>query len=186
VPVYPGAFCAVNSLERILRKAVMGQKWKRVYLGIGSNRGNRKDNIFTALSRLASIPECRIIHVSSLYETKPVGGPPQRQFLNGVAVLMTSMKPEQLFSLLKLIETMMGRRKRSARWGPRCIDLDILLYSRQIVQEQRVTIPHPSMHKRAFVLVPFAEIAPKVRHPVLKKTVERLLYELNSQDVVRI
>ncbi len=157
----------------------MKRKWERVYLGIGSNAGNRKKNIKNALSFLTDTPELKIRKVSSLYETEPVGGPPQGKFLNGVIACITTLSPNKLIGSLKAIEKKMGRENTKVRWGPRIIDIDILLYGSRVLKTDKLTVPHPLLHLRRFVLEPLTEIAPKIKHPLLKKTALRLLREIS-------
>jgi 2-amino-4-hydroxy-6-hydroxymethyldihydropteridine diphosphokinase len=143
-----------------------------VYIGLGSNIGRRRQNIVRALSCLAADTSYRVTAVSSLYATSPVG-PAQRQFVNAVVRATTDRTPDEVLADLKAIERKMGR-KRTRRWGPRVIDLDILLYGTALVNTPRLHIPHPCMHERRFVLEPLAELAGRLRHPLLKKTVKKL------------
>lgn len=144
---------------------------KTVYLSLGSNVGDREANLREALTRLAHLGE--VGAVSSYYETEPVDFLAQPWFLNCVAALSTERMPRQLLASLQKIEQEMGR-KRSVPKGPRVIDLDILLFGSSVVDTPQLTIPHPAMHERRFVLEPLAEIAPDVRHPVFKRTAREL------------
>ncbi len=155
--------------------------WLKVYLGIGSNLGNRRRNVEKSLNLLKAEKEIRIKKQSSLYETKPVGGPKQRAFKNGVVLIETTLSVKSLLNVLKNIENKLGRKKDAKRWGPRIIDLDILAYDRVVFKSKLLTVPHPMMHERFFVLAPFAEIAPRFKHPLLNKTVKKLLSELESK-----
>jgi len=139
--------------------------------------GNRRKYIEAAIARLKSETGVVVVRVSSFIETKPVGGPPQGDFLNGVVEIETTLAPRELLNRLQEIENALGR-VRGERWGPRTMDLDILLYGGEIVREPDLVIPHPLMHERRFVLGPLAEIAPGVRHPVLRKTMKDLLERL--------
>jgi 2-amino-4-hydroxy-6-hydroxymethyldihydropteridine diphosphokinase len=127
------------------------------YLGIGSNLGDRKKNIKRALEILENIEGIRIEKVSKIYETEPLGGPPQGEFLNGVIKIKTSLSPFQLLRILKRIEKDLGRKKR-VRFGPREIDLDILFYGGKIINTRTLKIPHPRIFEREFVLKPLTEI----------------------------
>ena len=138
-----------------------------VYIGFGSNLGNRKDNINTALSLLGQLKEVDIVKVSSIIETDPLGGPKQGKFLNGVVKVMTAFSPDELLSALQLIENQLGR-KREVQFGPRTIDLDILLYGDKIINSSKLKIPHPHMFEREFVMGPLREIAPKVAEKIRK------------------
>ncbi|MBZ5687623.1 MAG: 2-amino-4-hydroxy-6-hydroxymethyldihydropteridine diphosphokinase [Acidobacteriia bacterium] len=146
-----------------------------VYLSLGSNIGDRETDLREAIQRLES--EGTVRSVSSVYETEPVEFTDQPQFLNCAVALETSSTPEQLMLQLLTIEQAMGRQ-RIQKKGPRTIDLDILLFGDEVVDTPGLTIPHPAMQHRRFVLEPLAEIAPDAIHPVLKKTVRRLLEEL--------
>jgi 2-amino-4-hydroxy-6-hydroxymethyldihydropteridine diphosphokinase len=146
-----------------------------VYLSLGSNIGDREAHLREAIRRLESAGKLRA--VSSIYETEPVEFTDQPQFLNCAVALETSSTPGQLMLQLLAIEKAMGRQ-RIQKKGPRTIDLDILLFGDEVVDTPGLTIPHPAMQHRRFVLEPLAEIAPEAIHPVLKKTVKQLLEEL--------
>jgi 2-amino-4-hydroxy-6-hydroxymethyldihydropteridine diphosphokinase len=152
------------------------------YVSIGSNLGDRLEYIREAIGKLKQVEEIKICKASSVYETQPVGHKNQGWFLNMILKLKTTLEPLHLLELLLGIENQMGR-KRNQKWGPRNIDLDILLYDDLILNSAKLTLPHPKMHQRRFVLVPLAEIAPRVVHPLLKKSIERLLVELSTDSV---
>ncbi|MFH1647561.1 MAG: 2-amino-4-hydroxy-6-hydroxymethyldihydropteridine diphosphokinase, partial [Chloroflexota bacterium] len=140
------------------------------YLGIGSNLGNRQENLERALGLLAQ--RMRLGRISSIYDTEPLGDTGQPRFLNMAVQVFTHLAPEGLLALAKGIETKMGRAGRSGQ--PRPIDIDILIYGDKVMQTPGLTIPHPHMTERSFVLVPLAEVAPDLRHPVSGKTMKEL------------
>lgn len=144
---------------------------KTVYLSIGSNLGDREVNLREAVKRLGAVGS--ITKVSSFYETEPVEVTDQPWFLNCAVELKTGKMPRQLMSALLQIERDMGRRRMRAK-GPRVIDIDILLFGSSVIALDELTVPHPAMHQRRFVLQPLAEIAPGVRHPILKQTAQQL------------
>ena len=150
------------------------------YIGVGANLGDREAGIFTALRALDALPTIKVVQASSLYETAPVGVTDQPLFLNGVAAVRTSLAPRGLLDVLLDIENKMGR-VRTLRWGPRVIDLDLLLYGDVRVAEPGLDVPHPRLRERGFVLVPLAEIAPTLRLPGDAKTVGELA-ELYAKD----
>jgi 2-amino-4-hydroxy-6-hydroxymethyldihydropteridine diphosphokinase len=152
------------------------------YLSLGSNLGDREAQLRAALDRLQT--EGRIVAVSSLYETEPVEFTDQAWFLNCAVALETTDTPEQLIAAILQMEQQMGRQ-RIQRKGPRTIDIDILLFDGEVLDSPALTIPHPAMHQRRFVLQPLAEIAPTVQHPVLKKTIQELLEALPPGQTVR-
>ena len=152
------------------------------YLSLGSNVGDRVAHLRDAIARLESIG--RVVSVSSFYETEPVEVTDQPWFLNCAVGLETALTAEQLMARLLQIEQERGRR-RVQKKGPRTIDIDILLFDDLILDSPDVTIPHPAMQKRRFVLEPLAEIAAEARHPGVKKTIRELLEELPAGAIVR-
>ena len=155
---------------------------KRVYLSLGSNVGDRAANLRTAIKRVSSLGD--VMAVSSFYETEPVEFAAQPWFLNCAVEVDTEKMPKQLLAGILDIEREMGRR-RVQKKGPRTLDIDILLFGNSIIQTKGLTIPHPAMHERRFVLEPLAEIAPEARHPVIKRTVRELRDALPPGQAVR-
>lgn len=148
-----------------------------VYLGLGSNLGKKRQNIRKAINQISYISE--IQKISSLYETKPEGIENQPFFINSVIKIKTSLSPFLLLDNLISIEEKLGRIK-TVKWGPRIIDIDILLYENLVLQDEKLIIPHPLLYKRIFVLLPLNEIAADVIHPVIKKTIKVLLEDLQN------
>lgn len=144
---------------------------KLVYLSLGSNIGARAVNLEVAISRLDELG--RVVGVSSFYETEPVEVTAQPMFLNCVVALETELLPPQFMRAVLEVERQMGRR-RTQKKGPRTIDIDILLFGNAVIDTPDLTVPHPAMHQRRFVLEPLVEIAPDVRHPALRKTAKEL------------
>ncbi|HUU11521.1 MAG TPA: 2-amino-4-hydroxy-6-hydroxymethyldihydropteridine diphosphokinase [Phycisphaerae bacterium] len=149
-----------------------------VCLGLGSNLGDCRGHLEAALAALAAQPSVRVVAVSTFIETEPVGGPPgQPNYLNGAAVIETALAPRRLLALVKGIERDLGRRE-GPRWGPREIDLDILLFGDTVLESADLTIPHARLRERRFVLAPLCEIAPDAVDPVTGLTVRQLLARL--------
>lgn len=153
-----------------------------VYVALGSNIEPRGTYIQRALNLINEHPAMTVDAVSSVYETQPEGGPSgQREYLNAVARIMTTLSPEDLLKALQAIERELGR-KREFHWGPRTIDLDILLYGQEIVSSDTLIIPHPLMHERRFVMQPLAQIAPHAIHPILMMSAQTILESLGEEE----
>ncbi|MFA5182717.1 MAG: 2-amino-4-hydroxy-6-hydroxymethyldihydropteridine diphosphokinase [Syntrophales bacterium] len=151
------------------------------YIGIGSNLEEPIRQSRLALQKLAAVKDTCFLRASAFYRTEPVGVKDQDPFINGVAEIRTELSPRALLESLKSIEREMGRRA-SLRWGPRVIDLDILLYDQEVVQEDDLVIPHPELHKRRFVLAPLCEIAAYAIHPAFGISMQGLLIRLDDDD----
>ncbi len=155
------------------------------YVGLGSNQGDRRATIQRAVDQLSALAHVTLLQCSNLQETAPVGGPPQGSYLNGVAKIQTSLTAEALLTQLLEIETQLGRvRTGLVRWSPRPIDLDLLFYGNLICQSSTLTLPHPRLTERLFVLEPLAKLAPQLIHPTEKQTIQALLEKLQSQALV--
>ena len=147
----------------------------RAYIGIGSNLGDRRANALEASRRVGELPTTRVVRASSLYESEPLGDA-KTWFVNSVIEIETDVAVEAMLKKLKAIEEEMGRKRvKGKRWGSRIIDLDILLWNHEVIQKRTLKVPHPEMHKRRFVLMPLAELAPHVIHPQLGTSVSALL-----------
>lgn len=155
--------------------------WQRAYIACGSNIGDRKAHLDAAVAALRGDERCRVIRVSDWIETTPYGDVVQADYLNGVIAIDTLYPPEVLLSRLQEIERTEARERRE-RWGPRTLDLDILLYEGVVLEEEKLTIPHRDMKNRDFVLKPLAQIAPYEKHPVLGKCVLELLEEVEQSE----
>lgn len=153
------------------------------YIGIGSNLGSAITNCRQAIALLNEHPKIKVISRSSFYETEPVGPQDQNWFINAVVEIKTDLEPLSLLDALLAIEVEMGRI-REEKWGPRIIDLDILLYGNLTLNNSRLEIPHPEMIYRRFVLAPLAELTPNSIHPTVKKSIQQLLSELPEDKKV--
>jgi 2-amino-4-hydroxy-6-hydroxymethyldihydropteridine diphosphokinase len=149
----------------------------RAYLGLGSNLGDRRANIEEALRRLDATDDIRVVTRSSICETDPVGGPEQPRYMNAACEVETRMSPRELLRAALAVESDMGR-KRGVRWGPRVIDIDILIAGHEVLDDPDLTVPHPLMTEREFVLRPLAEIAPDLRHPGSGRDIRSLLADV--------
>ena len=135
------------------------------WVGLGANLGRPRQTLRQALLALQALPHTRLIAVSPAYWTPPWGEPDQPEFLNAVAGLNTQLEPLELLRALLAIETGLGRKRDGARWGPRELDLDLLLVDDQVIEAPELTLPHPRLHQRAFVLLPLADLAPDLEVP---------------------
>lgn len=155
--------------------------WHMAYIALGSNLGDKEANLRLGVEGLRSTRGCRVEAVSDFLVTEPYGGVEQDDFLNGAMKIRTLLTPHELLERLHEIEQE-AKRERVVRWGPRTLDLDILLYDDLILDEEELHIPHIEMYKRDFVLKPLCQIAPYVRHPVYNRTAAELLAELETQE----
>ena len=153
------------------------------YIGLGSNLGNREDHINSALKMLAEVSDIEVARVSELIETTPLAQAEQPEYLNAVAELKTTLRPEDLFKTLVNIETALGRI-RQKKWSSRTIDLDILLFGQEVIDSPRLTVPHPQMHLRSFVLKGLCRLNSDLTHPVIKESVSELANRLAGCDFV--
>ena len=156
-----------------------------VYIGIGSNLGDKVEQCEKGISEILRVDRTRLLARSSLFKTQPVGYTSQDWFVNGVIKIETDLEPLDLLRSLKAIESRLGRGE-TFRWGPRLIDLDILFFDEHEIQTEQLQIPHPLLHERQFVLTPLVEIDRNLIHPVLKKTVQELLEDLQEDQGVEI
>lgn len=158
----------------------------RSYIGIGSNLGDRRANALEAVRRIGELPTTRVVRASSLYESEPLGDA-KTWFVNSVIEVETELAAEAMLKRLKAIEEAMGRKRvKGKRWGSRIIDLDVLLWNSEVIAKRTLKVPHPEMHKRRFVLLPLAELAPQVIHPQLGASVSALLATVEDRKRVTL
>ena len=153
-------------------------KYNVVFIGVGSNLGNREENIKKAILKISELPQTSVLATSSIINTKPIGKRDQPDFLNCIIKIETKYTSNGLLTELQNIESDMGRIRKE-KWGPRVIDLDILFFNDEIIETEDLTIPHPEILNREFILCLMKEIAPKFVHPIEKKTIEELYAGLN-------
>lgn len=157
----------------------------RAYIGLGSNLAEPVQQLEAALAALGRLPRCRLVAQSSLYASDPLGPPDQPRYVNAVAALDCELAPLELLDALQAIEREQGRVRKAERWGPRTLDLDILLFGNLQLDEERLRVPHYHMHARAFVLYPLAEIAPQLVLPD-RRTLQELLAACPPQGLERL
>jgi len=155
-----------------------------VYIGLGSNLGDRETALLSAVEWLGRIDGGCVLRRSSLYESAAIG-PPQPRYLNAVVEMECGLVPPQLLAIVRQIEIELGR-KEGVRWGPRAIDLDILLWDTRVIADENLQIPHPSLHERRFALEPLCELNARAVHPIFGQTVAQLLANVRRQDVVKL
>ncbi len=161
------------------------QKTTKAYIGIGSNLGDRHAHCTAAVEEIEGIPGSSVVQRSDWFWSEPVGVEGQEWYLNGVVAVETAVSPRELLDHLLAIEKKMGR-VRKVRWEARVLDLDLLLFGDEVIQEEGLTVPHPLMHQRRFVMVPLVQIAPNLRHPASQKTVSELLGSLPEAGQVLV
>lgn len=155
------------------------------YLSIGSNIGDRLETFQSAIQLLDRNDKIRLEDVSSIYETDPVGYTDQACFLNAVIKITTSLNPEELLQTCLFIESELGR-KREIRWGPRTLDLDILLYNQENIETESLIVPHPRMQERAFVIIPLMELDPNIKLPNVNAALDDILNQIPDKEGVRL
>jgi len=160
----------------------ISRKWSKVYLGLGANMGDPKESLDKAVQQLPNTG-FRVLRCSSYYTTKPISDIPQDDYLNCVLEAETTLPPQELMTSLLQIEASLGR-ERNVHWGPRTIDIDVLTYDDLITDDPHITLPHPRMHERLFVLVPFCELNPNYVHPLLRRRVSDLNAELQQTQTL--
>ena len=157
-----------------------------VYLSIGSNKGDKVNFIHQAASLIANSENIKLVRASTLYESEPWGEKNQPWFVNAALEVKTTLSSQEFLKKMQEIETKLGRvhNENTPKWGPREIDIDIIFWGNEIINEENLKVPHPYAHKRSFVLVPLLELIPDFEHPVLKKTLLEIHSELNEPEDV--
>lgn len=168
--------CHYGLIHRVLTDA---------YIALGSNQGDRELNLLRAVAEIGRLPDSKVTGLSSFYETSPVGVTDQPHFYNAVLRLETTISAYDLLARLLTIETTVFQRNRTTHWGPRRMDLDLLLYGQTVIENDCLKVPHPRMIERRFVLQPLSDIAPDLVHPLTGKTVAWLLAGLQSPETVK-
>lgn len=163
-------------------EVIIERKWNKCYLSLGSNIGNKKNNILLAIEEIKKIENTEVLKVTKFYETEPFGNTDQDTFANIAMEVKTLLEAEELLDKLLEIENKLGR-VRTKKWEPRVIDIDILLYNSDVFETEKLAVPHPWMADRMFVLEPLCEIAPNVIHPLEQKTIFNLKRELEKREV---
>jgi 2-amino-4-hydroxy-6-hydroxymethyldihydropteridine diphosphokinase len=156
---------------------------EKVYLGLGTNLGDRELNLRKAINNVNELIGS-VVLVSSIYETEPVGFRSEEKFLNMVAEVDTMLKPSGVMDMILKAEALLGRVRKGNKYTSRIIDLDILLFGNRIIENDSLSVPHPMMHERRFVLIPLCEIAPDLVHPILEKSIKTLLSECQDKSSV--
>lgn len=155
------------------------------YVGLGSNLGDRAAHLGAAIAALRAVECVEVRRISSVWETEPVGGPPQGSYLNAVVALETGLSASELLGRLQAIEAAAGRERSGTRDAPRTLDLDLLFYGAEIIEEPGLEVPHPRLHQRVFVLEPLREIAPELVHPRLGTSLEELARRARGRSAAR-
>jgi 2-amino-4-hydroxy-6-hydroxymethyldihydropteridine diphosphokinase len=175
----------MNAASDEVQAAVQAPRWQPAYVGVGSNLADPRAQVTRAIDALAGIRDSRLVLGSPLYQTAPLGEVVQPPFVNAVAGLLTRLAPEDLLAELRRLERALGREPPRERWGPRLIDLDLLVHGRETRATQELTLPHPGIGERDFVLYPLADIAPHLEVPGLG-TVASLRARVPNRGVVRL
>lgn len=162
------------------------RRWRPAYIGIGSNLDSPRQQVVRSVAELRKLADCRVTGVSSLYRSAPMGPPEQPDFVNAVAALLTTLGPHELLRALQDIENAHGRRRGGERWGPRTLDLDLLVFSDIRLSDDTLTVPHPGIRERNFVLLPLCELVPQLTIPGLGKVTELAAVVANSDARIEI